>query len=130
MGRYFEFHTMAERLYLVTPFTVGIWSAYLFMMGLEGFMSVISSVFFCLALVGYSVLGWRVLAWSGVLDMDLIEVVNHVFTTSFGVVFAGLVAAFVIVSYLAVPFATSLVQLNGVLSSLGILVEIVVYDNP
>lgn len=128
-GRYFEYHTIAERLYLVTPFTVGIWSAYIFLMGFSGFMQVISSVFFCLALVGYGVIAWRICAWSGVLDMDLIQVVNHIFTTSFGVVFIGFVLTFVCVSYLAVPFVQSLLQLNGVLSSMGILVEMLVYDN-
>uniref|UniRef100_A0A7S1QUL0 Uncharacterized protein n=1 Tax=Neobodo designis TaxID=312471 RepID=A0A7S1QUL0_NEODS len=129
-GRYFEFHTIGERLYLVTPFTVGIWTAHLIMHGVvQGFSEVMSSVFFCLALVGYGVLTYRIVAWSGVLDMDLIAVVNHLFTTSFGVVFVGLAITFITVSYLAIPFVSSLLQLNGVLSSLGILVELVVYDN-
>jgi hypothetical protein len=128
-GRFHEVHSLGERMHVITPFTVGIWCAYVLMNGLGGLVQVFSSVFFCLALVGYGVIAYRALSWSGVFDMDLIAVVNHMFTTSFGVVFLVLLVTFVVVSYLAIPFAASLLELNGVLSSLGILVELVVYDN-
>ena len=126
--RYYEHYTVTERLYLVVPYTLGIWWAYVWIGGTAGLVAVFKSIFFCLALCGYGVLTHRILDWSGVYGMDLISLVNKVFTSSFGVIVSLGVGTFVVVSFLAMPFLTALLQLNGVVSVLGILVEIVVYD--
>lgn len=126
--RYYDTYTVTERLYLVVPYTIGIWSAFVWMRGSDGLVEVFKSIFFCLALCGYGVLAHRVLQWSGVYGMDLIALINHLFTTSFGVVFTTLGLAGLAVVYLGAPFVQSLLSLNGVVSALGILVEIVIYD--
>ena len=126
--RFYETYTVTERLYLVIPYTVGIWTAYVWMKGIAGFVAVFKSIFFALSLCGYGVLGHRVLQWSGVYGMDLIGLVNHLFTTSFGVVFSSLAGVALVAIYLAAPFVSSLLQLNAVVSALGILIEIVIYD--
>lgn len=127
-GRYFKGYSLTERLYIVVPFTIGQWFGYVLMNGWSGIIAVFGSIFLCLSTVGYGVLAYKVLAYFGVFDGDLISLVSKMFTTSFGVVFASLAAFVSFVVYLAVPFFMTLLQLNALVSSVGILVERVVYD--
>lgn len=126
--RFSPSYSVVERLYLVVPFTVGQWSAYVILNGLEGLVNVFFSIFISLATVGYGALVHRTLARRNVYKIDPVELVTNVLTTSFGVVLSALVAFSLLVVYLAIPFVSVLMNLNAVRSSFGIVTELMFYD--
>ena len=127
-GKHFKHHTIAERLYMVIPFVIGQWTGLIFNNGWSAILSVFSTIFLCLSTVGYGVVAYRMLDHFGVLTGDLIGLVAKLFTTSFGVVFGVLFLFVSILVYLAIPFLDALLSLNALISSAGIVVEILVYD--
>lgn len=60
--------------------------------------------------------------------VDLIDLISKIFTTSFGAVGVAVVAVNVFITMLAIPFLKALVKLNALVSSVGILVELFVYE--
>jgi hypothetical protein len=127
-GRYYRGYSIAERLYVVFPFAIGLWFGYIVNHGWSGVWTVFISIFFCLTTVGYGVVAHRIMRWVGVFDADLIELITRLFTSSFGAVLFTLAGTLFAVVYLAVPFITALWSLNALISSVGIIVEVVVYD--
>lgn len=127
-GRYFSHHTIAERLYIVIPFTIGQWSGFILSNGWDGLFKAFSSIFLCLATVGYGVVGYRIASYFGATDGDIIHLVTKLFTTSFGAVFGGLVITVGFVIYLAIPFIDALLSMNAIVSSVGIVMELLLYD--
>eukprot|EP00758_Cryptobia_borreli_P012134 Tbor_TRINITY_DN571_c0_g1::TRINITY_DN571_c0_g1_i1::g.23344::m.23344 len=121
-------HTFADRLHFVIPFTIGQWMGFIVMNGWGGILKAFSSIFFCLATVGYGVVGYRIMLYFGIFKGDIIALVAKLFTTSFGVVFFSLVFSVTFCFYLAVPFISNLLALNAVMSSVGIIVEIMMYE--
>lgn len=127
-GRYFEGYALGERLYMVMPFTIGLWTGYIVNNGWAGVFAVFSSIFVCLATVGYAVVVYRVIRYVGGFQGDLISLIDKIFTSSFGVVFSGLVVFIGFVVYLAVPFISALLELNALVTSVGIVTEVLIYD--
>lgn len=127
--RYRPGYSIAERLYIVFPFTFGLWTGYVSVSGWSGVLVVFSSIFLCLATVGYGVVAQRLFRYyfAGQ-SIDLIDLITRMFTTSFGAVFSSLFIAIFLSVYLAIPFVSALLKLNALVSSIGIIVEIVVYD--
>mmetsp|Transcript_29894 Transcript_29894/g.34558 ORF Transcript_29894/g.34558 Transcript_29894/m.34558 type:complete len:252 (+) Transcript_29894:147-902(+) len=126
-GRYFPGHTIAERLYVVVPFTIGQWCGFVLVNGWAGIVTVFSTIFLCLSTVGYGVVTWKLLVYFN-LSGDIIGLVSRLFTTSFGVVFGSLMACSSFVIYLAIPFLSSLMRMNALVSSMGIVFEILLYE--
>ncbi len=126
--RFQEGYSVVERLYLVVPFTVGQWTSYVLLNGWSGVFNVFCSIFLSLTTVGYGALLHRVLARHGVYRYDPIEFVSKIFTTSFGMVLTTVAGSVILVIYLAVPFLTVMMSLNAVMSSFGIIGELVMYD--
>ena len=126
-GRYFEGHSIAERLYVVVPFTIGQWFGYVLANGWSGVVVVLSTIFLCLSTVGYGVFTYKILSYFGI-TADVIGFVSKLFTTSFGVVFGSVLLFVSFVVYLAVPFLSSLLSLNALVSSAGIVFEILLYQ--
>jgi hypothetical protein len=127
-GRYVAGHTIAERLYLVVPFAIGLWFGYVMTHGWSGVWVVFMSIFFCQTAVGYCVVVLRVVKWAGVFDVDLIQLITRLFTSSFGAVLMTLVVTLFLVVYIALPFMQALWSLNALVSTVGIIVEVIVYD--
>lgn len=126
-GRYFPGHALAERLYVVVPFTIGQWCGYVGVNGWSGVVTVLSTIFLCLSTIGYGVLTHKVMAYFEVTG-DIIGLISRLFTTSFGAVFGFLVAFSGFVAYLVIPFLSSLMALNTLVSSVGIVFEILLYE--
>lgn len=127
-GRYFVHHTISERLYVVIPFTIGQWTGFILMNGWQGLFKAFSSIFLCLATVGYGVVTYRLASYFGVTEGDILLLVTKVFTTSFGAVFGGLAITVCFVIYLAIPFLDALLSMNAIVSSVGIVMEVLLYD--
>eukprot|EP00744_Colponema_vietnamica_P014244 GILI01019944.1.p1 GENE.GILI01019944.1~~GILI01019944.1.p1 ORF type:complete len:265 (+),score=49.02 GILI01019944.1:83-877(+) len=127
-GRYFAHHTISERLYVVIPFTIGQWTGFILMNGWQGLFKAFSSIFLCLATVGYGVVTYRLASYFGVTEGDVLLLVTKVFTTSFGAVFGGLAITVCFVIYLAIPFLDALLSMNAIVSSVGIVMEVLLYD--
>lgn len=127
-GRYFEGHAIGERLYMVMPFTIGLWTGYIVNNGWQGVFAVFSSIFVCLATVGYAVVIYRIMRYLGGFQGDLISLIDKIFTTSFGAVFSSMVIFVAFVVYLAVPFMSALLELNALVTAVGIITEVLVYD--
>jgi hypothetical protein len=126
-GRFFPGHAIAERLYVVVPFTIGQWCGFVLTNGWSGAIAVLSTIFLCLSTIGYGVLTHKVLAYFDITG-DVIGLISRLFTTSFGAVFGSLVVFSSFVAYLAIPFLTSLMALNALVSSMGIVFEILLYE--
>lgn len=60
--------------------------------------------------------------------IDFIELLSKLFTTSFGVVVLVVVSINIFLTSLAIPFIKALFQLNALVSSVGIIIELIVYD--
>ena len=127
-GRYYAHYSLSERLYIVVPFTMGQWMGFIVTNGWSGIFKTFSSIFLCLSTVGYGVVAHRIMAHFGIFKGDVIGMIGKLFTTSFGVVFAGLSVSIAFAFYLAIPFIHSLLMLNAVVSSVGIVSEILLYD--
>lgn len=126
-GRYFAGHTIAERLYVVVPFTIGQWFGFVLTNGWSGVTAIFSTIFLCLSTVGYGVVTHKLIQYFN-LTGDIIGLVSRLFTTSFGVVFGSLALLGSFVFYLAIPFLKSLLSLNALVSSMGIVFEILLYE--
>lgn len=126
--RYVSGNSVVERLYLVTPFTVGQWTAYVLLNGWGGLLNVVSSIFLCLATVGYGAMIHKYLSRHGLYTADPAELISNVFTTSFGVVLTSLLLASFLIIYMAIPLISVLITMNAVVSSFGIIGELVMYD--
>ena len=87
-----------------------------------------SSIFLCLATVGYGVVGYRIASYFGATEGDILHLVSKIFTTSFGAVFGGLIITVGFVIYLAIPFVEALLSMNAIVSSVGIVMELLLYD--
>ncbi|EPY37559.1 hypothetical protein AGDE_06375 [Angomonas deanei] len=61
-------------------------------------------------------------------QIDLIDLFSKLCTTSFGVVFASIIAVNVFVTSLAIPFFRALFHLNALTSGVGIVVELIMYE--
>ena len=125
--RYFPGYAIAERLYVVVPFTLGQWLGYVLLNGWSGIVTVFSTIMLCLSTVGYGVFTFKIMKYFGV-SGDLLELVEKVFNSSFGVVFGGFVVFGSFVFYLAIPFMTTLMALNALISGVGIAMEFIIYD--
>uniref|UniRef100_A0A146L5Y1 Uncharacterized protein n=1 Tax=Lygus hesperus TaxID=30085 RepID=A0A146L5Y1_LYGHE len=64
----------------------------------------------------------------GRIVIDIIELVFKLFTTSFGVVVFSVLALNIFLTTLAIPFIKALFSLNALVSSVGIIVEMLIYD--
>jgi hypothetical protein len=126
-GRYYEGHTIAERLYLVLPFTLGEWTGFIITTGWSGVLLGMATIFLCLSTVGYGVFTYNIIRYFGI-SGDLIGLVSRLFTTSFGVVFSSMVLFGAFVFYLAIPFVQSLMYLNALVGAIGIIMEISLYE--
>lgn len=127
-GRYYAHYSLSERLYIVVPFTMGQWMGFILTNGWSGIFKTFSSIFLCLSTVGYGVVAYRIMKYFGIFKGDVIGLIAKLFTTSFGVVFAGLSVSIAFAFYLAIPFIHTLLMLNAVVSSVGIVSEILLYD--
>ncbi|MCP6059756.1 hypothetical protein NL388_31345, partial [Klebsiella pneumoniae] len=80
--------------------------------------------------VGYGTLLHHFLRDKGVYsaNLDLIEFVNRLFTASFGYVMLVSSAIAVGMYYVVLPFVVSLAKQNTLVSAVGIIVEIAIYD--
>jgi len=127
---YTEDYNVSERLYLMVPYTVGVWTGHVVANGWIGLMHVFASVFFSLAAIGYGTLLHRFLKTRGVysVNLDLIELVNQLFTASFGKVMVVSGAMALVIFYVVLPFALNLARQNTLVSAIGIIIEIVIYD--
>jgi hypothetical protein len=125
--RYFPGYAIAERLYVVVPFTLGQWLGFVLINGWSGILTVFTTIMLCLSTVGYGVFSFKIMKYFGV-SGDLLELVEKMFSSSFGVVFCSFVAFGAFVFYLAVPFLTTLMALNALISGVGIAMEFIIYD--
>jgi hypothetical protein len=125
--RYFPGYAIAERLYVVVPFTLGQWVGFVFLNGWSGIITVFTTIMLCLATVGYGVFSFKIMRYFGVTG-DVVELVEKMFSSSFGVVFCSFVAFGAFVFYLAIPFMTTLMALNALISGVGIAMEFIIYD--
>lgn len=127
--RYYPTHTIGERLYVVVPFCTGQWLSFILQNGWRGIVIENLTILLSLSMVGYCVVGYKLLQqhiqWK---KWDIIGIVEELFTTSFGVVFTVVVLSSIFVTLLAIPFLKSLFSLNVLVSSVGILLECVVYE--
>jgi hypothetical protein len=129
-GHYRDDYHVSERLYVMVPYTVGVWTGHVVSNGWIGLMRVFASIFFSLATIGYGTLLHRFLRTRGVYsaNLDLIELVNRLFTASFGRVIAVVGFIGVTIWYIILPFALNLAEHNTLVSAVGIIIEIAVYD--
>lgn len=125
--RYFPGYAIAERLYVVVPFTLGQWVGFVLLNGWSGILSLFTTIVLSLSTVGYGVFTFKILKYFGV-SGDLLELVEKMFNSSFGVVFCGFIAFAAFVVYLAVPFLTTLMALNALITGVGIAMEFITYD--
>ncbi|KAG8342336.1 hypothetical protein ERJ75_001402000 [Trypanosoma vivax] len=127
--RYYPTHTVGERLYVTVPFCTGQWFYFVLYNGWWGFVVENITVLLVLAIVGYAVLSYKLFSTNNMLVRgDVVGFFHMLFTTSFGVVFAVVVTGNVIVTMLVIPFLKSLFSLNALVSSLGIVMEVIVYE--
>ncbi|CCW70427.1 unnamed protein product [Phytomonas sp. Hart1] len=61
-------------------------------------------------------------------SLDIVEFISRLFTSSFGVVILVLVSVNVFVTSLAIPFLKALSSLNALVISVGIVVELIIYE--
>ncbi|CCW62873.1 unnamed protein product [Phytomonas sp. EM1] len=61
-------------------------------------------------------------------SLDIVEFISRLFTSSFGVVMLVLVFVNVFVTSLAIPFLKALSSLNALVNSVGIVVELIIYE--
>eukprot|EP00759_Apiculatamorpha_spiralis_P040302 PhF_6_TR38925/c0_g1_i2/m.58233 len=127
-GRYSKRYYITERLYIVTPFAIGECAAHLLSCGWRGFLDVIYLNFLSLATVGFVLLVHHILKKAGLYGTDLIGALTTLFTSSFGVVagVTGLTSASVY--FVAIPMMQKLFNMNTLLSSFGIAMEVIFYD--
>jgi hypothetical protein len=124
-------HSYHDRLYLMAPYIIGVWVAHVMRVGWAGLLTVFSSVFFLLAVVGYGTLAWRLLRQSGVASSgDLLSIFRVLASASFGTVLAAAVAFSVVFFYLLTPIWLSMAKRlpHTLISGVCIVIEIVVYD--
>ncbi|RNF10123.1 uncharacterized protein Tco025E_06842 [Trypanosoma conorhini] len=127
--RYYPTHAIGERLYVVVPFCTGQWLSFVLQNGWRGIVVENLTILLSLAMVGYCVIGCKLLRQHTSLRRgDLIGFVEELLTTSFGVVFAAMLLGSVFVTLLAIPFLKSLFSLNALVSSVGIVLEFIVYE--
>lgn len=60
--------------------------------------------------------------------VDIIDLTSRLFTTSFGAVALGVVGLNIVVTSLAIPLLKALFSLNALVSTVGIVVELLVYE--
>ncbi|KAF8280169.1 hypothetical protein TcYC6_0000810 [Trypanosoma cruzi] len=127
--RYYPTHAIGERLYVVVPFCTGQWLSFILQNGWRGIVVENLTILLSLAMVGYCVIGYKLLQEHTSLKKgDLIGFVEELLTTSFGVVFAVMLFGSIFVTLLAIPFLKSLFSLNALVSSAGIILEYIVYE--
>ncbi|EKF26325.1 hypothetical protein MOQ_009986 [Trypanosoma cruzi marinkellei] len=127
--RYYPTHAIGERLYVVVPFCTGQWLSFIIQNGWRGIIVENLTILLSLAMVGYCVIGYKLLQEHTSLKRgDLIGFVEELLTTSFGVVFAVMLFGSIFVTLLAIPFLKSLFSLNALVSSAGIILEYIVYE--
>lgn len=125
--RFFAGYSIAERLYMVVPFTLGQWIGYVLAHGWSGIITVMSTIMLCLSTVGYGVFTFKIMRYFGITS-DIMLNVEKLFTSSFGVVFTVVVLFGGFVIFLAVPFLDTLLSLNALISGVGIVMEFIIYD--
>ncbi|ESL11723.1 hypothetical protein TRSC58_00520 [Trypanosoma rangeli SC58] len=127
--RYYPTHAIGERLYVVLPFCTGQWLSFILRNGWRGIVVENLTILLSLAMVGYCVIGYKLLKQHTSLRRgDLIGFVEELLTTPFGVVFAVILLGSIFVTLLAIPFLKSLFSLNALVSSMGIVLEFIVYE--
>lgn len=60
--------------------------------------------------------------------IDIIDLISKLFTTSFGVVVLVVLGLNIFVTSLAIPFLRALSQLNALVSGVGIVIELIMYE--
>ncbi|KEG06411.1 hypothetical protein DQ04_14061010 [Trypanosoma grayi] len=127
--RYYPAHSIGERLYVVVPFCTGQWLSFILQNGWRGIVVENLTIVLSLGMVGYCVISYKLLReHTSLARGDLIGFIAELLTTSFGVVFTALVLGSVFVTTLAIPFLKSLFSLNALVSSVGIVLELIVYE--
>ncbi|ORC84970.1 uncharacterized protein TM35_000391440 [Trypanosoma theileri] len=127
--RYYPAHSIGERLYVVVPFCTGQWLSFVLKNGWRGIVVENLTILLSLGMVGYCVISYKLLQeHTSLMRGDLIGFLMELLTTSFGVVFAAVIFGSIFVTMLAIPFLKSLFSLNALVSSLGIVLEVIVYE--
>lgn len=60
--------------------------------------------------------------------IDVIDLISKLFTTSFGVVVLGVVGLNIFMTSLCIPFLKALFKLNALVSGVGIVIELIMYE--
>lgn len=60
--------------------------------------------------------------------IDVIDLISKLFTTSFGVVVLGVVGMNIFMTSLCIPFLKALFKLNALVSGVGIVIELIMYE--
>lgn len=60
--------------------------------------------------------------------IDVIDLISKLFTTSFGVVVLGVVGVNIFMTSLCIPFLKALFKLNALVSGVGIVIELIMYE--
>ncbi|AAQ15740.1 uncharacterized protein TEOVI_000583700 [Trypanosoma equiperdum] len=127
--RYYPTLDLGARLYVVVPFCTGQWFYFLLRNGWRGILLENLTIIIVLAIVGYTVLTYKLLKkHTPLAHGDVIGCFCALLTTSFGVVFAAVLVGNIFFTVLVIPFLKSLFSLNALVSSLGIVMEIIVYE--
>ncbi|CCD17063.1 unnamed protein product [Trypanosoma congolense IL3000] len=127
--RYYPTHDIGERLYVVVPFCTGQWLYFVLRHGWKGIVLENLTIILVLAIVGYTVLTYKLLMrYTPLAHGDVISFLSMLLTSSFGVVFTAVVVGNAFVTVLIIPFLKSLFSLNALVSSLGIVMEVIVYE--
>jgi len=127
-GRYSPRYFLSERLYIVAPFAIGEAVAHLWNCGWVAVLDVFVLNFLSLATVGFCLLVHRILQKAGVWNTDLIGAVMTLFQSSFGSVVGVVSVTLLSLFFVVIPMLQKLFEMNTLLSSFGIAMEIIFYD--
>eukprot|EP00760_Papus_ankaliazontas_P035774 PhM_4_TR8016/c0_g2_i1/m.68395 len=127
-GRYRRSYFATERLYVSLPAVLGECTAHLLACGWRGFTDVFAVTFLMLATVGMCLLIYRVLAQYGVFTTDLVGAIIKLFTSSFALVLFVVCVTLIAANLVVIPLLNKLFEMNTLLSSFGVAMEVLFYD--